>query len=67
MADRSGAAGDSDTADVALASAGNVAALERLYRRYVGRVNSLAEWMLGNSDTEDVLQDIFIRAWERLG
>ena len=59
-------AGDADMADVALAGAGDLAAFERLYRRHVGRVNSLAEWMLGSSDTEDVLQDIFIRAWERL-
>ncbi len=66
QADPSGSAGDADSADVALASAGNVAAFERLYRRHVGRVNSLAEWMLGSSDTDDVLQDIFIRAWERL-
>jgi RNA polymerase sigma-70 factor (ECF subfamily) len=62
----SDSAGDPDSADAALASAGNVAAFERLYRRHVNRVNSLAEWMLGSSDTEDVLQDIFIRAWERL-
>jgi RNA polymerase sigma-70 factor (ECF subfamily) len=58
---------ESEAADVALAAAGDGTAFERLYRRHVARINSLAEWMLGTPDTEDVLQDIFIRAWEKLG
>ena len=29
-------------------------------------MNSLAEWMLGTTDTDDVIQDVFVRAWEKL-
>ena len=57
----SGRAADPDAADVALAKDGDLAAFERLYHRHSPRVNTLAAWMLGRSDTEDVLQDVFIR------
>lgn len=57
---------DPDARDVELASGGDLEAFERLYDRHVARMNSLAEWMLGGSDTEDVLQEVFVRAWEKL-
>jgi RNA polymerase sigma-70 factor (ECF subfamily) len=57
---------DPDASDVTLAQAGDLEAFERLYDRHVARINSLAKWMLGSTDTDDVIQDIFVRAWERL-
>ena len=57
---------DSDASDVRLAQRGDLEAFERLYRRHVAKINSLATWMLGTSDTDDAIQDIFIRAWSKL-
>lgn len=57
---------DPDSADVALARDGDLAAFERLYHSHVPRINSVAQWMLGNRDTDDVLQDVFLRAWQKL-
>ena len=57
---------DPDVSDAALAQAGNLDAFARLYDRHVARINSLAKWMLGSTDTDDVVQDIFVRAWEKL-
>ena len=57
---------DPDAPDVKLAMGGDLEAFERLYDKHVARMNSLAEWMLGTTDTEDVIQDVFVRAWEKL-
>jgi RNA polymerase sigma-70 factor (ECF subfamily) len=57
---------DPDATDVRLACDGDLDAFGRLYSKHVPRINSLAEWMLGTTDTEDVIQDVFVRAWERL-
>ena len=57
---------DLDRADVALAAQGDHAAFERLYRRHVARVNSLAGWLLDAADTEDAVQEVFIRVWQKL-
>jgi RNA polymerase sigma-70 factor (ECF subfamily) len=57
---------DPDAQDVELTLGGDLEAFERLYDKHVARMNSLAEWMLGSTDTEDVIQDIFVRAWEKL-
>ncbi|MGQ0701671.1 MAG: RNA polymerase sigma factor [Gemmatimonadales bacterium] len=57
---------DLDRADVALAVAGDHAAFERLYRRHVPRVASLAGWLLGAGDTDDAVQEVFIRVWQKL-
>lgn len=57
---------DSDASDVKLAQAGDVAAFERLYDRHAPRINSLAMWMLNSTDVDDAMQDIFVRAWEKL-
>lgn len=57
---------DPDAPDVAAARDGDLEAFERLYDSHIARMNSLAEWMLGSTDTDDVIQDIFVRAWEKL-
>lgn len=54
-------------ADVALAAGGDAAAFERLYRKHVARVHSLARRMLGSSDADEVTQDVFVRTWQKLG
>ncbi len=56
-----------DADDVTRAVAGDAEAFERLYRGHVARVTSLARWMLGSDDVDDAVQDVFIRAWQKLG
>ncbi len=56
----------SDTEEVALAVAGDTAAFERLYRRHEARVHTLCRRMVGPELCEDVMQDVFIRAWRKL-
>ncbi len=60
-------AGDAETADVALAASGDGRAFERLYRAHVARVHSLARRMIGFDVADDVTQDVFVRAWTKLG
>lgn len=55
-----------DTDDVALATAGDTRAFERLYRKHVVRIHGLCRRMVGPELCEDVVQDVFIRAWEKL-
>jgi RNA polymerase sigma-70 factor, ECF subfamily len=58
---------ENDAVDAMLAAAGDAGAFERLYRRHLGRVNSLARRMIGPEDSDDATQAVFIRAWEKLG
>lgn len=59
-------AGMSDP-DVALAASGNREAFERLYRRNVNRIYSLCVRMCGDgARAEELTQDVFVRAWEKL-
>lgn len=53
-------------ADVALAVAGDPRAFERLYRRHVSRIYTLCRRMVGEDQAEEVTQDVFVRAWEKL-
>ena len=53
--------------DVVLAAGGNPQAFERLYRCHHGRIHSLALRMAGVEWAEDLTQEIFIRAWTKLG
>lgn len=55
-------------ADVALAAAGDQQAFERLYRQHVARIHSLVRRMAGaQGDADEITQDVFVRAWQRLG
>ena len=56
-----------DTHDAVLAAAGDAQAFERLYRRHVDRIHSLARRMIGVDLADEVTQDVFVRAWEKLG
>ncbi len=57
---------DLDTVEVALAASGDASAFERLYHRHVARVHSLARRMLDNDLADEVTQDVFVRAWQKL-
>src|SRR5829696_1285501 len=58
---------EDDASDVAAAAAGDVHAFERVYRRHVARIHSTAVRMLGAEEADDATQDVFVRAWQRLG
>jgi RNA polymerase sigma factor (sigma-70 family) len=59
--------GDSERADVALAAAGDQQAFERLYRSHAARIHSLVRRMVaGDGDADELVQDAFVRAWQRL-
>lgn len=61
------AQGDSERADVALAAAGDQQAFERLYRLHAARIHSLVRRMVGgDGDADELVQDAFVRAWQRL-
>jgi RNA polymerase sigma-70 factor, ECF subfamily len=64
--DSTAAAKDAEAADVALAQSGDGRAFERLYRTHVPRVHGLVRRMLDSGDTDDLTQDVFVRAWEKL-
>ncbi len=55
-----------DSQDVTLAAGGNEDAFQRLYQANVGRIYSLAFRMAGEESAEDLTQEVFIRAWEKL-
>lgn len=57
---------DGELADVALAASGDGRAFERLYRSHVNRVHGLVRRMLDADVVDDVTQDVFVRAWEKL-
>lgn len=52
--------------DVTRAAAGDAVAFERLYRAHVARIHSLARRMSGEETADDLTQEVFIRAWEKL-
>jgi RNA polymerase sigma-70 factor (ECF subfamily) len=51
------------------AARGDVAAFETLYRLSVGRIHALCLRLAGRDRTraQDFLQEVYLRAWERLG
>lgn len=57
---------DGDVVEVTLAGSGDAHAFERLYHAHVARIHSLARRMLGADDADEVTQDVFVRAWEKL-
>jgi RNA polymerase sigma-70 factor (ECF subfamily) len=58
---------DADLVDAALAASGDPHAYERLYRSHVARIHSLARRMINPDAADEVTQDVFVRAWEKLG
>ena len=58
---------DADRFDAALAAKGDPLAFERLYRRHTARIHSLVRRMLSADLADEVTQDIFVRAWQKLG
>jgi RNA polymerase sigma-70 factor (ECF subfamily) len=57
---------EAELADAALAAAGDARAFERLYRAHVARIHSLARRMVDADHADDLTQDVFVRAWEKL-
>lgn len=55
------------SADAKLAAQGDLRAFERLYRGHVARIHSLMRRMIGADEAAEVTQDVFVRAWEKLG
>ena len=53
--------------DAALAAAGDTHAFERLYRAHVARIHGLVRRMLGSDEATEVTQDVFVRAWQKIG
>ncbi|MCH7489575.1 MAG: RNA polymerase sigma factor [Gemmatimonadetes bacterium] len=58
---------DRDVVDATLAASGDAQAFERLYQTHVARIHGLARRMLGPDDADEATQDVFVRAWEKLG
>jgi len=52
--------------DVVLAAQGDTAAFERVYRAHLPRVFNLARRMAGADAAEELTQDVFVRAWQKL-
>jgi RNA polymerase sigma-70 factor (ECF subfamily) len=50
-----------------LAAAGDPAAFERLYRATCARVHTLARRLVGAARADEATQEVYLRAWQRLG
>jgi RNA polymerase sigma-70 factor (ECF subfamily) len=59
-------AADAEMADAALAASGDGRAFERLYRTHVNRIHALVRRMVDADQADDIAQDVFVRAWEKL-
>jgi RNA polymerase sigma-70 factor (ECF subfamily) len=59
--------GPATPSDTTLAAAGDAQAFERLYRTHVSKVHGLARRMTGGAEADELTQDIFVRAWQKLG
>lgn len=57
---------ETEADDVARSVAGDTAAFERLYRSHVPRILALTRRMAGADRADDLTQDIFVRAWQKL-
>jgi RNA polymerase sigma-70 factor (ECF subfamily) len=68
LAKPSGAEAELTEALVQRAQEGDTGAFEALYRRLVGRIYGLCLRMSRDPQTaEELTQDVFVRAWERMG
>lgn len=52
---------------VAKAASGDVRAFEHLYHTHLARVHGLVRRMAGGRDTDELTQDVFVRAWQKIG
>jgi RNA polymerase sigma-70 factor (ECF subfamily) len=62
-----GAPARGEVEDVARAQSGDRRAFERLYHRHAARIHGLARRMLSYDEAGEATQDVFVRAWEKLG
>lgn len=60
------AVAEADLADAALAASGDGVAFERLYRSHVARIHTLARRMVDEDHADDLTQEVFVRAWQKL-
>ena len=56
-----------DAADASRAAGGDFRAFERLYRAHVNRIHALARRMLNPDEANAATQDVFVRAWQKIG
>ncbi len=56
-----------ETSDVGLAARGDAKAFARLYEEHKDRVFGLARRMAGPEHAAELTQDVFVRAWQKLG
>lgn len=63
---RESATVDVESLDAKRAATGDEAAFERLYRRHVARIHTMVRRMAGPDAADDLTQDIFVRAWDKL-
>jgi len=56
-----------DAADASRAAGGDFRAFERLYRAHVNRIHALARRMLNPDEAPEATQDVFVRAWQKIG
>jgi RNA polymerase sigma-70 factor (ECF subfamily) len=56
-----------ETSDVAMAARGDARAFARLYDEHKGRVMAIARRMAGHERAAELTQDVFVRAWTKLG
>jgi len=56
-----------DAADASRAAGGDFRAFERLYRAHVNRIHALARRMLNPDEANEATQDVFVRAWQKIG
>jgi RNA polymerase sigma-70 factor (ECF subfamily) len=56
-----------DARDATLAARGDRDAFQRLYTRHVPRIHSLARRMVNADEAGELTQDVFVRAWQKLG
>jgi RNA polymerase sigma-70 factor (ECF subfamily) len=57
---------EGDRADAVCAASGDVQAYERLYRAHLPRVYGLVRRMAGPDEADELTQDVFVRAWQKL-
>ncbi len=57
---------DMEASLVRRAAAGDEGAFEGLYRRHVGRIHSLVRRMTDPGLADELTQDVFVRAWDKL-